>query len=435
MNVEILKEILKTQKQEIQDKLAQQEIIERQYLGISLKYLKAPNILTILGVRRSGKSFLAMQISQALKQTTGYVNFEDERLASITTQDLNKVLQAIYEVYGNVELVVLDEVQNVPKWELFAARLRRTKKVIITGSNSKLLSGELATHLTGRHIDITIYPFSFKEFSNMKTFPDVVTTLERAKIKAKLEEYVKGSGFPEYKIFGKQIIRTIYNDIIFKDCILRYNIKKENTFTSLAHYLVSNFSKEISFQKLAKIFKLGDVHTAKNYVSYLQNAYAIFLLKRFSYKLKEQELAAKKVYNIDQGFSNFIAFNTSNNKSLVFENIVAVQLLRNNTLLEKDSEIYYWKSPEGYEVDFVVKEGSKVKQLIQVCYDLQDENTRKRELRALIKASKELRCKDLLVITNDFEDEQQLEWFGKKAKIKFIPLWKWLLFVKPAFKH
>ncbi len=244
-----------------------------------------------------------------------------------------------------------------------------------------------------------------------------------------LEEYLNNSGFPEYRIFGKPIVRVIYEDIIYKDCIRKYRIKKEEAFREIAYYLISNFSNEFSYSKLAKMSKLGDVHTAKNYVSYLENSYAIITLKRFSYKLKEQELAPRKTYNIDQGFSNFIAFKQTKSRGKIYENAVLVDLLRRNILNETYSEIYYYKTP-NCEVDFIIKQANKVKQLIQVCYDISDSKTREREIRALLKASKELKCKNLLVITDDYEAEKQEKWFGTKRKVKFIPLWKWLLEIK-----
>ncbi|MBI2649951.1 ATP-binding protein [Candidatus Woesearchaeota archaeon] len=213
----------------------------------------------------------------------------------------------------------------------------------------------------------------------------------------------------------------VYEDIINKDCLKRHEIKNKSTFRELANYLVSNFSSEFTYSKLSNIFDIKDVHTIKNYIDYLKEAFLIIVLERFSPKLKQQVIAPKKVYTIDHGFCNFISFKLSKNTGKIFENIVCIGLLRKISINHK-IQIYYWKNPQHEEVDFIIKE-NKVKQLIQVCYDISDIDTKKRELKALIKASNELRCNNMLVITDDNESEEK--YFGKK--VKFIPLWKWLL--------
>lgn len=422
MQVEAIKQVIKDQRSEMEQKFRVEKIIERENLHYAKKFLKYPNILAILGVRRSGKSIFSYILSKDTGETFAYINFDDERLFGITKDDLNRILQAFYELYGEIKLIFLDEVQNVKGWELFVNRLRRTKKVIITGSNSQLLSGELATHLTGRYMDFTLCPFSFREVLNFK--PDIYLTEDVAKIRNQLNEYVKGSGFPEFRKFGSGIVVKIYEDIINKDCIRRYNIRDQETFRELAKYLVSNFSSEITYSKLSKLFDIKDVHTAKNYVSYLKQAFVVITLERFSPKLKQQFIAPKKVYSIDHGFCNFLSFRLSESIGRIFENIICIDLFRRKTKPRED--IYYWKNPQQEEVDFVVKEGIKIKQLIQVCYDVQDYSTKEREVRALLKASKELKCKNLLVITADTETEEKID----SRKIKYIPLWKWLLEVR-----
>ncbi len=421
MQIELLKSIIAEQRNETDRKL-REEIIERENIGGLERFLKYPNILAILGVRRCGKSVFSLLLSKKLKETFGCINFDDERLIRAKTEDLNKVLQAFYELYGDVDLILLDEIQNIEGWELFANRLRRTKKVIITGSNSKLLSGELATHLTGRHIDFTLYPFSFREILEFK--PNIYLTEDVAKARKKLEEYILGSGFPEFLKFGPQIVMRIYEDMINKDCIRRNKIRNEASFREMAHYLVSNFSNEFTYSKLLKITSIKDVHTVKNYVECLKDAFAIIVLERFSPKLKQQIIAPKKIYAIDQGFCNFVGFRISKDAGRLIENIVCVELMRRKA---EYTEIYYYKNPQGYEVDFVVKQGENINQLIQVCYSVDDLSTKNREIRALIHASEDLKCKNLLVITNDYEGTEETTWFGIKREIRFVPLWKWLL--------
>ena len=417
-----MKRIITDQKDEIEKKLNEEDIIEREGLDEMGKYLVRPNILAIIGPRRSGKSVFSMLLSRRLGETACYVNFDDERLMGAKASDLDRILQASYELYGKTNLIILDEIQNVDGWELFANRLRRTKKVIITGSNSRLLSGELATHLTGRYIDYTLYPFSFKETLGSK--PNPYLTEDVAKTRRRLSEYTQGSGFPEYRLFGPGIVVRTYGDVIGKDCIRRHKIRNEATFRELANYLVSNYSKEFTYTKLTRIFDLGNVHTTKNYVTYLREAFLITVLERFSPKLKQQILAPKKAYAIDQGLCNFVSFNLTKDTGRLYENIVCTELLRRNPPTN-GTRVYYWRDPT-HEVDFLIKDGRKVKQLIQVCYDPTDQDTKNREEKALIKASKQLRCDDLTIITDNKDDKETIN----HKKIKYTPLWKWLLQTK-----
>jgi uncharacterized protein len=221
-----IKAIIKEQREELQDIESRERIIKRELLEQAALCLKHPNILAVIGVRRCGKSIFSYLLAK--DKNFGYINFDDERLSGLKAQDLNNILQAFYELYGDIEYIILDEIQNIKGWELFANRLRRTKKVIITGSNSKLLSGELSTHLTGRHMDVTLYPFSFKEFLDLKQTKNQrnYTTKEKAAVMRRLEEYLAFGGFPEETKFGKAMLSRIYNDIITKDILLRYKIKK-----------------------------------------------------------------------------------------------------------------------------------------------------------------------------------------------------------------
>ncbi len=420
-----MKRIIEGQREEVEEKFAKENILERDGLALARAYLSHPNILVILGVRRSGKSIFSLLLSKELEQKAAYINFVDERLINLKTEDLDKVMQAFYELYGDIEFVILDEIQQVPGWELFANRLRRTKKVIITGSDSKLLSGELATHLTGRHITFVLYPFSFKETRKPKT--SIYSTKEIAATRNELKKYAEESGFPEFKKFGRQIVREIFDDIVTKDCIRRHGIREEKSFREMASYLISNFSCEFTYSKLAKIVSLKDTNTAKNYALYLQEAYLLAVIERFSPKLKQQIIAPKKAYCIDHGFCNFISFNMSKNHGRIYENIVCIELLRKKSA-DPALEIYYWKDHQQNEVDFVLKKGNKIEQLIQVCYNPIDENTKEREIKPLLKAAIELKCKNLLIITADSESIEKT----KKQTIQFTPLWKWLLNNKTA---
>jgi len=427
MNVEELKKIIIAQKEEINETFSREKIINRLVPNEKLiGFLTHPNILAILGIRRSGKSIFSTLLFK--EKRCGYINFDDERIIDIKPKELDLILQAFYELYGSdIEYVILDEIQNVEGWELFANRLRRTKKVILTGSNFKLLSGELATHLTGRYVDFTLYPFSFTEFltfhGTVLKKEDLYSTKKISELKNTLVEYLSLGGFPEVYKFGKTILIKTYEDILQKDILLRYKIKNKTTFKELTRYLITNSSTEITFRKLKNIISIKNVHTIKNYIDYLSTAYLLFTIERFSFKLKNQKIAPKKIYCIDTGIINSVSFKFSENVGKFIENLVAIELFRRKSYWSPDSEVYYWKDHQQREVDFVVKKGSKVKQLIQVVYASDPNEINEREYIALTKASEELRCNNLLIITWDFEGEET----KNKKKIVLVPVWKWLL--------
>ena len=417
-----LPSIIKEQRQELERIEKEERIIEREGLKEARSYLNYPNIVVITGMRRCGKSIFSYLMEKSAK--FAYVNFDDERLAGLKAEDLDKVLQAFYELYGEVNYIILDEPQNIEGWELFANRLRRTRRVIITGSNSQLLSGELTTHLTGRYVDIKLFPFSFKEFLNFKDFrfPKVFTTQEKAKILSLLQEYLSFGGLPEVYKFGKPIVLKTYETILNKDLILRYNINKIREFKDLARYLISNSSEEVTYSRLSKNLGIKHVSTVSNWVSYLENAFLVFKLERFDFKLKQQFIAPKKVYCSDTGIVDLIGFKFSENRGKILENATAIELQRRKER-NIDLEVYYWKDSRQNEVDFVIKERTKVTQLIQSTYIKDKKELKERRIKSLIKASNELRCNNLLVVTWDYEDEAIAD--GKE--VKFIPIWKWLL--------
>ena len=335
MNTEELKKIITSQREEIEEKFEKIKIIKREveYKKL-LSFLSAPNILAVLGLRRCGKSILSLQIFK--QENFGYINFDDERLAEFKVKDFEKLLNAFYELYGEIDKIILDEPQNIEKWELFANRLRRTKKIIVTGSNSRLLSGELASALTGRHITFTLFPFSFREYLSYNDFEfkkqDIYSTKKIALLKKHLTDFLNIGGIPEAYLFGKEILVRIYADIIEKDVIKRLKTKKKAALKELAKYLVSNFASEFTFAKLKNILKIKDQHTVKNWISALEDAYLFAILERYSPKLKEQIIAPKKVYCVDNGIINVVSFKLSQNFGKLMENLVAIELLRGKIL-------------------------------------------------------------------------------------------------------
>jgi predicted AAA+ superfamily ATPase len=352
-----------------------------------------------------------------------YVNFEDERL-QVEAKDLNLILEAIASLKGEVEFIVFDEIQYINGWERFVSRLLPTRKIIITGSNARLLSKEFATFLSGRHIDYELFPFSFREYLNFNNFtPNVYLTRDISKTRELLKEYIKTGGFPLTFKLGRNFLVENYKDIVERDVIQRYKVKYEKVLKELAKYYISTVAREISFNKLKNILNVKSVQTIKNYSEFLSNSYLIFFLEKYSPKLKLQMISPKKVYCIDNGFVEAMSFKASEDFGRLMENLVAVELMRRKRYWFRNQEIYYWKDYQQNEVDFIVKEGEKIKQLIQVTYASNKNEIETREIKGLLKASELLNCKNLVVITWDYEDEITIE----NRKIIFKPLWKWLL--------
>ncbi|MEM5875175.1 MAG: ATP-binding protein [Candidatus Aenigmatarchaeota archaeon] len=417
----MIKEVLLRQKIEVEE-IVKGKFIERENIEKIIPYLNTKLIKVIIGLRRSGKSFLGIHLIK--KFNFGYVNFDDERLVEV--KDYDEILKNLHEIYGKVNFLFFDEIQNLEKWELFVNRLQRSGyNIIITGSNAKLLSKELATHLTGRYIEIENFPFSFREFLKAKDFKIRKEELEIKELRGKLlnllNEYLKIGGLPEVvieKYRPENYVRMLFDSIIFKDIVKRYNLRFSSKIYELARYLISNISTLQSFNKINEILNFRSVHTVQNYFEYLKEAYLIFHLDAFSFSIKNQIKSKKKVYSMDLSFPNFTSFKFSENIGRLIENLVAIELLRKGY-----KEVYYWKDYQQNEVDFVIKQGLNIKQLIQVTYVSSKDEIDKREIKALIKASELLKCKNLQIITWDYEDELKVN----EKTIKCIPLWKWLL--------
>ena len=419
-------QLLRDQKQELELEIKNKKIIKRQANNNFEDILNSKLIKVISGVRRCGKSIFSYMLLK--DKNFAYINFDDERVVNI---DTNQILSSFYEIYGkDLKYIFLDEIQNLENWELFVNRLHRAGfNLLITGSNAKLLSKELATHLTGRHITIELFPFSFSEYLKAINFKeDIQTSKGISLIKYELKNYLNFGGFPEIvveKENSKIYIRELYRKIIERDIVYRYNISYKQTFREIAMSCLSNPGRKISYNKLKKQFGLGSEHTVKNYLFYLEEAYLIFLLNKYSFKPIEIQKSQKKIYAIDTGIINHLSLKFSEDYGHVFENTVAVELLRRKSF-NPNLGIFYWKNTSHEEVDFIVKDGLIITQLIQVCYDIEDYDTKKREVRSLLKACKDLKCNNLVVINESYENEEEFN----GNKIKFIPLWKWLLFNK-----
>jgi Predicted ATPase (AAA+ superfamily) len=408
VNVEEIKSVLKEQREDAENLMSRaipRDVPKEELLA----NLSIPNVLAILGVRRSGKSTLSLLLLK--DKNFAYVDFDDERLRNLKSEDLHMVEQAIYELYGNVDYILFDEIQNIQGWEPFVSRLRKTKRIILTGSNSKLLSGELATSLTGRHVDFTLFPFSFKEFLRFKgvNYSEPLTTRERAEIKNYLREYMSIGGFPEALLLNsRQIVNSIYNDILFKDVVQRLKIKRISKFKEFSSAVISLYSSEVSLNRIARMLRI-DYKTVDEWFYGLTSSYLIYSVERYIGKLS-RIAENKKVYVVDMGIIQEVSIKKDMGR--LMENLVAIHLLRKN----QNKGVYFVKG-EDYEVDFLDEKNGE---LIQVTYD--EEGIKERELSALTKASSSLGFKPKIVT---WDVEETMDYNGKKIELE--PLWKFLL--------
>lgn len=379
----------------------------------------------VIGVRRSGKSTLCYNVLKAHKDKFAYVNFDDERFQDMQTSDLNTVLEVLYKVYGDFKYLFLDEIQNIDGWHLFVNRLLRQRMhIIVTGSNAKLLSGELATHLTGRNDQIELYPFSFVDWCHCKGVDlESITTKAEAMRRAAFDEYLKQGGFPELLNAKNKTryIGNLVNNILKRDIEQRHKIKYVEAFEQLAHHLMNIAPATIVESELASVVGIKSNHTVNNYINFLKEAYLMLGIKKFSNKSR-QRVRAEKVYPIDVALmdSRQDAF-AGENVGWRLETIVYIELLRRNRPINRD--VYYYKNDNGYEADFVVCRDNVVEEIYQVSYDISKEKTLKREMRGLLTASKETRCNNLYLIT-DFQREEVIV---EDKKVHIVPAYEWLI--------
>mgnify|MGYP003318556765 CR=1 FL=1 len=377
-----------------------------------------------IGVRRSGKSVLCYNALTKANIQFAYINFDDERFQDITSADLNNVLLVLNKVYGDFKYLFMDEPQDVDGWHLFVNRLlRKGLRIIITGSNAKLLSGELATHLNGRSMEIPLYPFSFKEYCEFhQVNVTSKTTSNKAARLALFDEYLKKGGFPELlseKNVGKYI-DTLVSRIINIDIVKRHKIKYKATLDSMINHILNNVPSEIAYEELAHLFDIRSHHTAENYVSYAEKAYLISICKRWSTQSKIR-VGSRKAYPIDVALMNNRkdAF-VGDNLGFRLESIVYIELLRRTKPLNQN--VFYLKEQSG-EADFVVCERNSVIEVIQVSYDIASPATRKREINGLIVGAKKTKCDKLTLITR--HNQEQIVENG--YTINIVPAYDWLV--------
>ena len=393
--------------------------IEREKLAEVKQAASLPHAVIVSGLRRVGKSTLLAQMAHQLGQDAFYyVNFEDDRFLGFRAEDADSLYQMLVEIFGDRKIFMIDEIQNISGWEHFVRRFMDLGiKFYITGSNASLLSRELGTRLTGRYVPIELFPFSFREFLQFRGEPvpnlQRMTSVDRAQLKGSMNTYLQLGGIPEGLKYPEiPLLRTLYDDVLYRDIATRYRLDAVTALKELAFYLMSNPAGLVSFNKLKEQLKLGSVNTVSSYVDYMENSWLLFSLNLYDFSVKRQQIAPKKIFCIDTGLANTIGFNFSPNTGKLMENLAFLALRR------QTRDIYYYTTPAGYEVDFYLPEQ---RQLIQVAQNLENPSTREREVRALEDGIKGVRATSALILTD--ANEEGIEINSVPVEIRSMAEW------------
>jgi uncharacterized protein len=422
----MLKKIVSDQKLQ-KEQLLTLEYIDRDQEPFAKKWLDSTLIKVVLGPRRAGKSVFSLELLK--DRPFMYFNFDDEILSSTGGISTDELMKELHAAYGPIKTILFDEIQNLPNWELFANRLHRAGyNLVLTGSNAQLLSKELATHLTGRHIPIEILPFNFNEFLRAKK---VVTNHEysslpqyRGELLNLMENYLIKGGFPEVVVSNvdtRDYLGVLFDSLLFKDVVKRHKIRFSTVIASLATHLINNFSNLYTVRKLLDILNLKSASTTEKYIIYLEEAYLIFSMLRYSPKSVERIRSPRKVYAVDNGFVLAKAVQHSPDKGKLMENLVFIELVKRGN--KPNRELFYYKTRNDREVDFLLMKGHVVTELVQVCFESINLEVEQREIKALVEASGELNVKTLTVLT--WDEKREVEKDG--LTIFFKPLHEWLL--------
>lgn len=428
MDINTLKQLITNQREVF---LSKKNLIPREVNNLE-KLIKSKEIVVITGVRRCGKSSLMSLIAQNLsdhnisKENILYLNFESEKFINFSHKEFDKIIDAYLQLHPQSKgkaYLFLDEIQNIKYWEKWLHMLYETGKykIIVTGSNATLLSSEISTALTGRNIPIELFPFSFQEYLKIKGIDykenDEYKLKNKALLQKSCNEYLVNGGFPEYiRNPDLNILNEYYKNILYRDIIGRYNIRNIKEFRDLSLHIISNYATLSTYRSLAKLLSISSANSVSNYIEYLENSYLIFKLPLLAASVKKQIRNPIKIYAIDNGMIKNVAFSISDNTGKLYENLVYLTLRR-----KKYSEIYYYKN--NFEVDFVVKEKNRIKECIQVSFDINDKVTLEREKKALLECLNDLKMPSGIIINSEVEKEETVN----RKKIVYIPLWKWLL--------
>lgn len=384
--------------------------------------LKSPQAQVVIGVRRSGKSTLCFQALESADVKYAYADFDDERLQGIDAGQLNELLEVLYKIYGDFEYLFLDEIQDVDGWHLFVNRMLRKKMhVVITGSNAKLLSSELATYLAWRAKEIHLYPFSFAEYCAMKGIDTERQSTKAEGIRrAAFDEYMRHGGFPELLSISdkRAYVSALVDNILKRDIEQRYNISYKAAFEQLAQHLLNVSPTSIVTTDLADTFHIKSEHTVKNYLAYLRQAFILIGIRKYTAKSKVR-VTQEKVYAVDVALMNqrADAF-AGDNLGWRLKTVVLLHLMKR--CKQNGWDLYYLKERSG-ECDFIVCSGKTVMQAIQVSYDTAAEKTRKREINGLWLANRQTQCEDLLLLT----DHEYGDMVKDGHRITIRPVYDW----------
>lgn len=387
------------------------ELMSRPYLmrrnDLDMDMLLRSNLIKLItGPRRVGKSTQALLMLR--EKNFAYLNFDSKSLLDVW--DANTIMKVLDDVYPGYEYLLLDEVQNLDGWDLWVSELYRLgKNLVITGSNAKMLSSEMATVLTGKYLQVEMLPFSLAEFFDWNKLPlDAIREEQAAEASVLIDDYMRNGGYPEV-VSSRQLVRsyldTLFDSIIWKDVAKRHNVRNITDLNNLAMYLVSNFCNPVSANLLTEELGLSSVNTAKKYMDYLHEPFLFYYLPRYNNKLKLMKKAPRKVYVVDNGFVTAKAFSQSDNLGRLLENQVFVELIRKGYNVDKT--LFYYRSRNDKEVDFVLRRGTHTECLVQVCYDMSSSRTEKREVESLVECAGELKCSNLVIVTNN--DERTIE--------------------------
>lgn len=416
-----MKELLKSiilEQQEDADLLVSDTIPRK----IEDEWIKTPDVLIISGIRRCGKSVLMQQIRNKMAERDFYFNFDDDRLLQFTVNDFVKLQECFFELFGEQHTYYFDEIQNIEGWETFVRRLHNGgNKVYVTGSNARMLSRELGTHLTGRYLMIELFPFSFSEYlaitNHAFTSRDLITTLGRSRLLAHFKDYLTIGGFPSYiQHRSVRYLSSLYQSIIYRDIITRNKLSNEKDIQELVYYLASNPAKRFTYSSIGKLIGVKHPETIKNYLSYIEQTFLIFQVMKYDPSLKIQMFNAKKVYFIDNAIVRRIGFSATDDTGHFLENLVYIELRR------LQCEVYYHFGEK--ECDFVVREGIRITRAYQVSVSLHNQETRNREMAGLIDAMATYSLSEGYILTME-EKEEVITETGRNIHI--LPVWEWIL--------
>ena len=411
-----MKTIILNQRRERDELMSRPYLMRRSNQDTDL-LLSSSLIKLITGPRRVGKSTQALLMLR--DKNFAYLNFDNYSL--LDAWDANLVMRMLDDVYPGYEYILLDEVQNLDGWDLWVSELYRLgKNLVITGSNARMLSSEMATVLTGKYLQLEMLPFSLEEFFDWNKLDlHCLNPEDKTNSLVLADDYLRNGGYPEV-VASRQLTRsyldTLFDSIVWKDVAKRHNVRNVTDLNNLAMYLVSNFCNPVSANDLTTELGFSSVNTTRKYMDYLHEPYLFYYLSRYNNKLKLMKKAPRKVYVVDNGFVTSKAFSLSDNLGRLLENQVFIELVRRGYDVERT--MFYYRSRNDKEVDFVLRKEAHIERLVQVCYDMSNPKTEKREVDSIVECAGELKCSNLVIFTNN--DKRTIEKDG--YKIDVVPI-------------